>query len=86
VVSQDEAEELTRQAREGRAEARRQRADVHRRVGETQHAVEEVMRRTADKLPHPQGVRERAVALSESGDRHLRRAEQLQSEGGQPAG
>jgi chromosome segregation ATPase len=86
VSRQDEADELTRRAREGRAELRRQRAEVHRRVGETQHAAEEAMRRTADKLPRPEGLRERAAELSESGDRHLRRAEQLSSDGGRPTG
>jgi hypothetical protein len=86
VVSREEAEEVTEQARAGRAQLRRRRADVHRRVGETQHAVEETMLRTAGKLADPEGVRERARELSESADRHLRRAEQLGSDGEEPNG
>jgi hypothetical protein len=80
VVSREEAEELTQQARQGRVDLRRQRAQAQRRLGETEHAVEETMHGAADKLPDPEGVRQRARELSESGDRHLRRAEQIESD------
>jgi GTP1/Obg family GTP-binding protein len=86
VVSREEAEEPTQQACQGRVDLRRQRAQAQRRLGETQHAVEETMHRTADKLPDPEEVHKRARELSEVGDRHLRRAEQIESDLGEPHG
>ena len=74
MTGSEEAEAITRHARQERARVREQIATAHERLGETQHATEDVMHRVADKLPDPAHVHERARELSERADAHLHRA------------
>ena len=75
MADSDGTEELTPHARQERARLREQIADAHQRLGEAQHATEDVMHRAAHKLPDPARVHARANRLSERADEHLRRAE-----------
>jgi len=52
-------------------------ATMHRVIGEAEHGVERRMLDQADRLPHPETVRERAHEISARADRHLADARRL---------